>query len=150
MPGNSTSLRCRARECFSLRCRARECRAPGSTHGLEKMRQTKVEGRVAVKILLQSTIGLEVITLCCLIAVPPTRCVDACLAVTGRTHDNLTICVQQATPYTCFRTCDCSTLYVEWSWTLQFGTQTHRNCLGLAMHKHAATTCNRTPAACRL
>ena len=30
-------------------------------------------GRVAVKILLQPAIGLEVITLCCLITVPPTR-----------------------------------------------------------------------------
>ena len=100
--------------------------------------------------MLQSTIGQEVITWCCLITVAPTRYVDSCLAVTVRSERKesrpytvaMTICVQQATPYTCLRTCDCSTLYVEWSLTLQFGTQTHRNCLELVMHKHAATTCN--------
>ena len=56
------------------------------------MRQTKVE---AAPTAMRSpnfwagcsrnpaviTIGLEVITLCCLITVSPTRCVDACLAV---------------------------------------------------------------------
>ena len=50
---------------------------------------------------------------------------DACLAVTVRSgckqsrpySEAMTIRVQRATPYTCLRTCDCSTLYVEWLWT---------------------------------
>ena len=64
-------------------------RAPPSILRAGEMRQTKVE---AAPTAMRSpnfwagcsqnpTIGLEVITLCCLITVPPTRCVDACLAV---------------------------------------------------------------------
>ena len=49
--------------------------------------------------------------------------VEACLAITVRSErraysEAMTIRMQQATPYTCLRTCDCSSLYVEWSWTL--------------------------------
>ena len=85
-----------------------------------------ISGRVAVKILLQSTIGLEVITLCCLITVPPARWLtrvwlspwDRNVNNPDPTSEAMTIRVQQATPYTCLRTCDCSTLCVEWSWTL--------------------------------
>ena len=80
----------------------RAMRAPPSILRAGEMRLTKVEA-TPTAMCSSNFRGLrsrsccnqtEAITLCCLITVPPTRCVDACLAVTARSE------LKESRPYT--------------------------------------------------